>query len=217
MARGGRRVPRDKTPKVSGVGRYAKRTDNLPIRVPNVGESTDLTQGDRAKLEAAQRITPVRRAPVPQARFQPPTSAAPALRRGELPQFLFERPTDRPLEPETAGMDIGPGPGSEVLAQPPEPDDDKEFVLQMLATGFGGRIEGSQAAADMLRDIQAAKAQPAPVLGGQLDGGMGLSDLDEEEAEPTPIDLPIPAEEAPEQPPLEPELPETEEVVPSQS
>jgi hypothetical protein len=42
----------------------------------------------------------------------------------------FNRPTERPKEPITAGLDIGPGPGSEVLGLSPKTD---AVALQLRA------------------------------------------------------------------------------------
>jgi len=107
MARGGRRAGKSGT-------KYPNRTDlqgaQLPANAPR-----GLPYGDRAKLIAAQRAVPMGTAPaptpaVPQGGSPPPS---PAPEPGSLP-FLGQ--TQRPSEPVTAGLPIGPGPGPEALS-----------------------------------------------------------------------------------------------------
>jgi hypothetical protein len=104
MARGGRRAG---TPGKA----YSNRTDLQGPQAP-----TGLPYGDRAKLIAAQKAVPAgpAPAPMPAAPAGPPPSqpgaAGPAP--GSLP---FTHPTQRPGEPVTAGLPLGPGPGPEAL------------------------------------------------------------------------------------------------------
>lgn len=115
MARGGRRAG---TPGKA----YSNRTDLQGPQAP-----TGLPYGDRAKLIAAQRAVPAGPAPAPMPGpgvGSPPPSQLPAAgpAPGELP---FTGPTQRPGEPVTAGLPVGPGPGPEVLtmnqANPQDP------------------------------------------------------------------------------------------------
>lgn len=97
MARGGRRAGNRGTP-------HPQRTD---LALP-VAAAEGLPYGDAGKLKAAQRAVPMAPAPAaaPGAPAQPvPGAAGPLL-----------RPTERPNEPVTAGMPIGPGPGKEALS-----------------------------------------------------------------------------------------------------
>lgn len=152
--RGGRRVP-NKPASYSGVGKNSKRTDGQPIRTPNVQDSTDLTQGDRAKLEAGQRIAPLRRTPDP--KVTPVERAAGGMGRGtQLPPELMGLPSTRPGEPVTAGLAMGPGPGPEALR--PQPQDDREVVLQWLAS----QPNAPQAIVDMQNEIRNSRMAPTP-------------------------------------------------------
>lgn len=97
MARGGKRNPTQ--------GRsYGNRTDLLgKTPTPKIyGEGVEMQE----RLDAVP-ITPAPGPPQPQ-------MAAPM----PVPPGAFDRPTERPMEPLTAGLDIGPGPGSEALGMP---------------------------------------------------------------------------------------------------
>jgi hypothetical protein len=76
---------------------------------------------------------------------------------------VTQQPSGRPNEPITAGMNMGPGPGADVLSQPPA--DDREAVLSFLATMYG-----NQDALEMLRGIrdQSAAASAVPAGPAQL-------------------------------------------------
>jgi hypothetical protein len=139
--RGGYQSPSNPAP-ASGPGALSKRTDGGPAdkqanRVPNVTDpESSLQVGDRQMLQAAQGI-----APLPQA--QSPRVASPSRRNpssavegaGALPSGFFDSESARPMEPVTAGMDMGAGPGSEGLAMNPM-DDIRESVLNYLATNY---------------------------------------------------------------------------------
>lgn len=78
----------------SGPGKYAKRTDMQGAkRLPNAA------YGEQKQFQAEQASAPMAKsAPNPMAGITPLTA-----------------PTRRPNEPVTAGVDAGPGPGSEIL------------------------------------------------------------------------------------------------------
>ena len=110
MARGGARTG---TPGKT----YGNRSDlTQPIRAVN-----NEPYGQKQALLAAQKAIPLpseqgAAAPSPsQATMPVGTAAAPGP--PVLPgQNDFTRPTDRPAEPVTAGLPIGPGPGPEALS-----------------------------------------------------------------------------------------------------
>lgn len=114
MARGGRRAGKPGT-------RYPNRTDlqgaQLPPNAPR-----GLPYGDRQKLVAAQQAVPMGTPGVASSPGQgqgSPPSPGPAP--GSLP---FTGPTQRPLEPVTQGLPIGPGAGPEALTMnQPNPSD----------------------------------------------------------------------------------------------
>ena len=104
MARGGRRAG-NRGPA------YANRSDlrsSLPLNAP-----TGLPYGDRQKLIQAQHAVPMAPAPAPQT--APAAPAAPQTPTPPPGALDFLRPTERPNEPVTAGLPIGPGPGPEAL------------------------------------------------------------------------------------------------------
>lgn len=129
MPRTGKGGPRD-----GKVGQlYGNRTDlntSLPVTtVPGQG------YGEAAQQQAAQQAIPMGSTPVPGATAPAPMPQAPPQQMpqatmsdqmpatsqaypGDLP---FLHPTMDPNEPITAGIDSGPGPGSEALYGTPAP------------------------------------------------------------------------------------------------
>lgn len=90
---------------VSGPGPYAKRTD-LQYQSPEYGAGVAYDAAKSgAPLATAPKNPKLSEAPVV------PTGAAPA--GGKLAS-LYD-PTNRPNEPITSGIDLGPGPGSNSL------------------------------------------------------------------------------------------------------
>lgn len=110
---GGMRTPAKPAP-VSGPGKYARRTDGGPAQVLSAAPDQDYGQM-KAQLDA-QRVAPMAgTAPMPPAAptgtpDQGAAPSAPAYQGG-----AFNAPSSRPNEPVTAGVDIGPGPGSSAL------------------------------------------------------------------------------------------------------
>lgn len=108
MARGG---ARSGTPGKS----YGNRQDlNQAVKVAT-GEPYGVAQ----QLENAQRAIPLPNSaatPASPAAAPAPVDAGPPALPGQSP---FDRPTERPQEPVTAGLPSGPGPGPEILASAP--------------------------------------------------------------------------------------------------
>jgi len=98
--KGGYQAPRNPAP-ASGPGKLARRTDGGPAQ--KQPDYTGLPYGDGQALAQQARSAPM-------AQNDPVASATPAYTG-------FGAPTERPYEPITAGLDRGPGPGSEVLAR----------------------------------------------------------------------------------------------------
>lgn len=91
---------------------YAQRTDLNQNRAPlPVMAGPSKSYGSRKAQEDAQRAVPM--APPP----APPQPATPAVAPPPAPGSFGDplRPTERPEEPISAGLDWGPGPGSEAL------------------------------------------------------------------------------------------------------
>lgn len=99
-------------------GQYAQRSDLAsaprtapaqPVRVAPGG-----TYGTGVQQQQAQQAVPL------------PDFSALAL----------HRPTDRPQEPVTAGVPVGPGPGPEALSQPITPPPQTSSVLDQLQAAY---------------------------------------------------------------------------------
>lgn len=102
MPRGGRRGGAQG---VKYPNRSDLRTGPLPVSAPQ-----GLPYGDRQKLVAAQRAVPMGPAPTPGLSAQPVPAPGPVP--GANPLIA---PTQRPNEPITHGLPIGPGAGPEAL------------------------------------------------------------------------------------------------------
>lgn len=116
MARGGRRTG---TPGKA----YGARTDlHQPPRAPSGGQYGSV----KASIDA-QKVVPLPTANQPPVQQPTPQQAAPMVAPGDLD---FEAPTNRPNEPVTTGLPIGPGAGPEVLDLP---DDQANTAMQLRA------------------------------------------------------------------------------------
>lgn len=111
--------PRSGTPGTA----YANRSD---LNRPYVGG----TYGTATAQQSAMRQMPV----------APPGTAAPGAGPQPPPPpgagGPFDRPTERPGEPVTAGLPMGPGPGPEALGGY-APQNDADLDLQALAPYIG--------------------------------------------------------------------------------
>lgn len=87
---------------VSGPGKFAKRTD-LQYQSPEYGAGV--------AYEAAKSGAPLAKAPK-----NPMLSQAPVVPTAPTPLTGLYEKTQRPEEPITHGVDVGPGGGSNVLA-----------------------------------------------------------------------------------------------------
>lgn len=103
----GRGGPRQGTPGTA----YGNRTDlNMPIStVP--GQA----YGEAGKQADAQRAVPMAQSSTPAPQQQAPQR--PTVTPGSIP---FTGPTERPNEPITAGISLGPGPGPEAITPRPQ-------------------------------------------------------------------------------------------------
>jgi hypothetical protein len=169
MPSGGYRKPPARTPP-AGPGKYSRRTDGQvqPIRTPNVGDSPDLQQGDRSMLTDAQRIAGVPKAPrIGGGPGTQGVSGLPPSGQG-LPPWLIDMASNRPNEPVTAGLDMGPGPGSEALSARQPSTDVREIILEGLYANYG-----NQQALEELQKMRADRAsamqpvRPTPPEGMQ--------------------------------------------------
>ena len=137
MARGGRRGG-------TKGGAYPNRSDlrsgPLPVTAP-----TGLPYGDRAKLVAAQRQIPMG-TPAPPAAAPGATPPPQGPVPGSLPGL--SAPTQRPDEPVTHGLPMGPGAGPEVLSPNLAPDPLTQAASALDALGTKADAETAH-----LRDV----------------------------------------------------------------
>lgn len=158
MGRGGYQKPSGPRPP-GGPGKISQRTDGnvQPIRTPPITSSPDLQVGQGQALTDAQRIA---RLGTGGGASPPPRPAGAPLAPGPLPAHLIG-PSNRPGEPVTTGMDMGPGAGSEALNAQPNTPDQREQVLMYLMQNFG-----NDSAARMLASMRAERqTPPAPSMG----------------------------------------------------
>ena len=83
----------------SGPGKFAKRTDRQGIK-----RLSDAAYGEQKEFQEQQQGAPMARSNQPQPTANPMAGIVP-----------LNAPTQRPDEPVTTGVDIGPGAGREIL------------------------------------------------------------------------------------------------------
>lgn len=149
---GGSRPPAKPAPQ-SGPGKYSKRTDGGPAQV--LSAPSNLPYGEKAQLLNQQRTQPMAgTTPMPNTPVQPGGGAP--QQAPQLPQFSgapLSAPTERPNEPITAGVNIGPGPNSVNLPTQPNPAQGTGAMTSLLqkyastdATGILGQLMQAAAA-----------------------------------------------------------------------
>jgi hypothetical protein len=127
---------------------YQNRTDlHQPIKAAPGGEYGNVTE-----LKNAQRAIPL---PNASATPSPPSQApgggsAPVVAPGDM---NFDAPTERPQEPITAGLPMGPGPGPEALNLPSDAATTAAHLRTMYASIPAARNN------DFLRLVELAEQQ----------------------------------------------------------
>jgi hypothetical protein len=110
---GGPRTPRSPAP-VSGPGKLARRTDGGAAQ--SIASLPNAKYGENAEFRGLQQSAPLNAATAPQA---PDLGGDIGSAPNPVPQPVpVTAGSLRPDEPVTAGVDRGPGPGSEVMALP---------------------------------------------------------------------------------------------------
>ena len=112
----------------AGPGKYSTRTDNLQMRSTAYGEGVD-TQAIKsgAPLSKTKDVRPARAGDVREAAAQAPVTELYA-------------PSQRPGEPVTHGVDIGPGAGSNVLSMAKSSEKISDTLAKMLPYDTTGEI-----------------------------------------------------------------------------
>jgi hypothetical protein len=149
---GGYRKPANPAP-VSGPGKYAKRTDGGPAQ--SISAAPGQPYGDKKAEMAAQRIAPMGgSAPLP----TPPSPQGGDQAPPSMPAFTgvpLNAPTQRPGEPITHGVNIGPGAGSEALNLPAPTGPQGTGAMSALL----GRLSASDMTGALAPLLQAAQAR----------------------------------------------------------
>jgi hypothetical protein len=182
MPRTGRGGPRQGTPGKTYTNRSDLNTNKkLPIQV-----APSQQYGQGVAQRSAQQAVPMAGGPaLPSPQVSPAAVPAPVPGAGGG----LARPTDRPGEPLTAGLPIGPGPGPEALTQPPD------FYAEDL-----GRFRDVLPTLEVLASLPTSSIQTRNFV-RRLRGAIPLK----QEYERTPADVPTPA--APAMPPALPTEP----------
>ena len=115
---------------VSGPGPYAKRTD-LSYQSQSYGDAT--------AYNADKSAAPLATAPKSPLLSQAPTVAAGGNAPAQPSVGLFD-PTNRPGEPITHGIDVGPGAGSEALMMAKSSVKLSDTLAKMLPFDTTGEI-----------------------------------------------------------------------------
>ena len=112
----------------AGPGKYSTRTDNLQMGSTAYGEGVD-TQAIKsgAPLSTTKDVRPARAGDVREAAAQAPVTELYA-------------PSQRPGEPVTHGVDIGPGAGSNVLSMAKSSEKISDTLAKMLPYDTTGEI-----------------------------------------------------------------------------
>jgi hypothetical protein len=117
MVQGGYRKPENPAP-ISGPGALSQRTDGGPTQPAKY--ISGLPYGEGQATYDQQTAAPMASGSTPQ----------PAMQLPEPTPLMA--PSERPDEPITAGIDIGPGPGSEVMMDRPNQAYTLTQTLQQL-------------------------------------------------------------------------------------
>lgn len=131
---GGYRKPAHPAP-VSGPGKYSRRTDGGPAQV--ISAAPNQAYGEAGQQRLAQRLAPMGAAEPMPAAASPTPDQQQAMRLPAFNGAALTAPTERPNEPITAGVDIGPGPGPEILNLPnggPQGTGQMTALLQRLSS-----------------------------------------------------------------------------------
>jgi hypothetical protein len=112
----------------AGPGKYSTRTDNLQMGSTAYGEGVE-TQAIKsgAPLSKTPDVRPARAGDVREA-------------AGQAPLTELYAPSQRPNEPITAGIDMGPGPGASALMMQKSVAKTSDTLAKMLPFDTDGSI-----------------------------------------------------------------------------
>lgn len=113
---------------VSGPGKFSKRTDGLSFQSPEYGAGVE-----QAAIKAGAPL-----AKTPDVRGATNTEVRQAV--AQEPVTPLYAPSQRPSEPITAGIAMGPGPGPEVLGARPIQIKTSDTLAKLLPFDDTGEI-----------------------------------------------------------------------------
>ena len=113
---------------VSGPGKYAVRTDKLSMGSTAYGEGVETA--------AIQSGSPL--STTPDQRPMPANEVRDAAMQAPVTELFA--PTERPNSPITAGIDMGPGPGSSALMMAKSSEKLSDILVKMLPFDTTGEI-----------------------------------------------------------------------------
>jgi hypothetical protein len=155
---GGPRTPAKPAP-VSGPGALSKRTDGGPGHPTQVlSAAPDQAYGEKKAQMDAQRLAPMGAATPPPPTPQP-QSAPQGGGGGAMPQYSgapLNAPSQRPSEPVTTGVDVGPGADSSALGILPNPAQGTGQMTALLQ-----RLSSTDTTGILGQLMQAAQAKGA--------------------------------------------------------
>lgn len=132
MARGGYRKPNNPAP-VSGPGALSRRTDGGPTQGAKYMSGGQYGEGKQ--LQELQKSAPMAASQQPRM-----ASSAGAMPANMPPIVPLTAMTQRPDEPITAGLPIGPGPGPEILGTQTRPASLSETLSQIVQHDTTGEV-----------------------------------------------------------------------------
>ena len=113
----------------SGPGKFSKRTDGM--KLPSTG------YGEGVETAAIQGGAPLAKTPSVNPTSLSEQGMAPSQLERVTPLYA---PSQRPDEPITSGIAMGPGPGPEVLGVMQRPEALSQVLAQMLPYDTNGEI-----------------------------------------------------------------------------
>lgn len=119
---------------------YSNRTDLNANKTLPVKAAPGQVYGQAAAQEQMQKAVPMG---PPGAGSAPPGAPQGPMQGNPIPPGAFgdiHRPTERPMEPVTAGAALGPGPGPEALGPGVAPHGNVSSLIQQAATATGSNL-----------------------------------------------------------------------------
>jgi hypothetical protein len=112
----------------AGPGKFSKRTDGLSFQSPEYGAGVEMA--------AIKSGAPLAKTPD----VRPTSRSEMGMAPSQTPITPLYAPTQRPEEPITAGIAMGPGPGPEILGTAPRAEKLSDALARMLPYDETGEV-----------------------------------------------------------------------------